>query len=104
MIKKLCDHESGEFETCEQCQENLNLLCNKPLGELEVRRKILDRIIREGQAAGDARVAEPIRQQKIIDLAITKQKAEARREKGEPDPEDQVVGVNTVELGSQVPR
>jgi hypothetical protein len=104
MIKKLCDHESGDFENCKECQDNLKALKEKSLEDLEVRRRILDRIIREGLAAGDPRVSEPMRQQKIIDIAITTKKAEERRDKGEPDPPDINVGLKTVLLGSQVPR
>jgi hypothetical protein len=73
------------------------------LTDLENRKGLLDRIIRDAQREG-VDWSEAARQQRIINEAIAEKTREERRARGEADPPPVMVGVRAARAGVRARR
>lgn len=63
---------------------------------------LLQKVIRDAQAEGDPRwQGHPVAQQRAIGKRLAEAKAELRKLRGEPEPEDVVVKVKTLDMESR---
>ncbi len=102
-LRELCPH--GElWSQCPACQKDFAYLKFDSIRMLEMKRKLLDQVIREGRAAGDPRIREPIRQQRIVNIALVQKISERRREMGQPEPPDQTIGLRSISISGRLVR
>lgn len=73
-------------------------LDSKSITELKIRLGLLNKIIREAQAAGDERWKEPARQQRLVNEALVKKIKDTRRQAGELEPEPVKVGMRPARM------
>ena len=75
-----------------------NKLNEKSIADLRMRLMLLDKVIREAQAAGDSRWKEAARQQRTINEVLVGKIKEARRRAGIPEPEPINIGMQSARL------
>jgi len=78
-------------------------LHSKSISDLRFRLGLLNTIIREAQEAEDGRWKEAARQHRVISKVLVEKIKEARRQRGEPEPEPVKVGMQPVRLNSSAP-
>ena len=75
-----------------------NKLDEKSIADLRMRLMLLDKVIREAQAAGDPRWKEAARQQRAINGVLVRKIKDARRKAGQPEPEPVNIGMQSARL------
>jgi len=83
--------------------EPSSTLDNKLITDLKIRLALLDKVIREAQAARDPRWEEAARQQRVINKVLVKKIKEARRQAGIPEPEPVNIGMRAAKIRGRAP-
>ena len=94
MYRTLRHHHDDERKTMAMP----NTLNERSIADLRIRLMLLDKVIREAQAAKDPRWKEAARQQRAINEVLVRKIKDARREAGQPEPEPVRIGMQPLRL------